>query len=146
MDKLRKHTALPARPEWIPEETWSSILTVPEKNKAAIKWVGFCESTLFFAAFWLGQYEIAAGWLVFKTASKWETWKSIGTMPSLKETEKSDERQLFLYGLAHQLASLNLQRWLLGTAANGIAALVGVALGRFVIELLKCGACGFCRF
>jgi hypothetical protein len=38
------------------------------------KQLGVIERLLFFSSFWLGEYAIAGGWLVFKAAGKWAAW------------------------------------------------------------------------
>lgn len=44
-------------------------------------WLGHFERLLFFGAVWPESYEIIAGWLAFKVASKWEVWSSIISVP-----------------------------------------------------------------
>jgi len=72
--------------------------------------LGYLECALFFGSLvWAGGVALIAAWLVFKTAAKWKTWDSVGKVPL---TEIQMRYRVFV----------------IGTAANIVAALAGVAV------------------
>lgn len=71
--------------------------------------LGHLECAIFFGSFvWPGAIALAPAWLVFKTAAKWKTWETAG----VNAAELPVMYRLFL----------------IGTAANIVAALAGVAV------------------
>lgn len=74
--------------------------------------LGYVECALYFGALvWAGGVTLIAAWLVFKTAAKWKTWESTKDVPL---TEIQSRYRAFL----------------IGTAANIVAALAGVAVAQ----------------
>lgn len=72
--------------------------------------LGYLECALFFGSLvWAGGVVLIAAWLVFKTAAKWKTWESTKEVP-LTETQA------------------RYRGFVIGTAANIVAALAGVAV------------------
>lgn len=72
--------------------------------------LGYLECALFFGSLvWAGGVALIAAWLVFKTVAKWKTWDSVGKVPL---TEIQMRYRVFV----------------IGTAANIVAALAGVAV------------------
>ena len=92
-------------------------------------WIGHIERPIFFAALWIpGAWVILSSWLVFKLAFYWQN-TNFSAFPEDPPSEKAvryliAKRQLGL----HQVATA-----LVGTGANIVLALVGVAVGRWVV-------------
>lgn len=91
------------------------------------RWIGFFERMLFFASAYMGAWVIAGGWLAFKLASKWESWKVVG------ETAGSGlGRSPMDFILARrQWATLGYVSFLVGTLANGLIAYLGVLIAKW---------------
>jgi hypothetical protein len=83
-------------------------------------WLGFFERALYLGAALLGRWELVAGYLVLKSASKWKAWTA--TADSLKGQQPEDIRA----NLAR--AVLDHRRFLIGTIGNLVAALGGVGV------------------
>jgi len=88
-------------------------------------WLGFLERALYLGAALLGKWELVAGYLVLKSASKWKAWTV--TADSLKGQYLEDIRA----NLAR--AALDHRTFLVGTVGNLVAALGGYG----VAELLS---------
>jgi hypothetical protein len=72
--------------------------------------VGYLECMIFFVSFlWVNVIVLAPAWLVLKTAAKWKTWD---TLKNINPEEVPVWYRVFL----------------VGTAANVVAALAGVAV------------------
>ena len=72
--------------------------------------LGHLECAIFFVSFvWPGAIALAPAWLVFKTAAKWKTW----------DTTKD---------LTPKEIPVMYRAFLVGTAANIVAALAGVVV------------------
>jgi hypothetical protein len=72
--------------------------------------LGYLECALFFGSLlWAGGAVLIAAWLAYRTAAKWKVWEST---KDVKYTEVQTRYRLFL----------------VGTAANIVAALAGVAV------------------
>lgn len=73
--------------------------------------LGYFECALFFVSFlWPGGVTLAAAWLLFKTAAKWKMW----------ETNRNDATNVE--------GAVMYRLFLIGTAANLFAALIGAAI------------------
>ena len=73
--------------------------------------LGYLECALFFVSFvWMGGVTLAAAWLVFKTAAKWKMWET-------NRNTATNVEGAVMYRL-----------FLIGTAANLVAALIGAAI------------------
>ena len=71
--------------------------------------LGRLECAIFFASFiWAGAIALAPAWLVFKTAAKWKTW----------DTSNVNAAEI----------PVMYRMFLIGTAANIVAALIGAAI------------------
>ena len=89
--------------------------------------LGLAEATLFYFSFAASAFELAAAWLVFKTATKWAAWQHIMRLPS--EVEGIDTLDYLRY--RHNLSSSLATGFMLGTIANilvGAAGLVAMLL------------------
>lgn len=93
-------------------------------------WLGFLERILFFAAFYIGKWEIAGGWLAFKLASKWESWKIVGDLSKESLGENSSGMDLIL--ARRQWATLGYQSFLIGTLLNGLIAYCALLIATLV--------------
>lgn len=94
--------------------------------------LGFLERILFFIALWSYSWQVIGGWLAFKLASKWETYKSIMFFPPKLEGNNDLD-----YLLARRLlGSQRLMTYLIGTIANVLFAISGVAIDRHGCELI----------
>lgn len=84
--------------------------------------LGHLERLIFFAAFWIsGGWALAAAWLAFKVAAKWHAWSQAAKLTS---PEQIDDRAALLVR-----ATMDYRYFVLGTAANLVAGLVGLAVG-----------------
>jgi hypothetical protein len=96
--------------------------------------IGWLERFMFFAAFLTDSALLAIGaWLTFKVASKWNAWTNITAVP--RELE----------GVSDLDAAIGRRRWasnilttfLVGTAYNICAGIVGAAVARNFGQLSK---------
>ena len=127
-------------PDGVSRSMWRAATEIPRRSKKPLLWLGCLERLLFYFSFWLGAYELAAGWLIFKAASKWEIWQTIIKVPDRLDT-KSDggckEDAVQYLGVRNRLGSTTLQRWLIGTLANALIALVATFLALGVQGILS---------
>ena len=82
---------------------------------------------------WSGAALLVGGWLAFKVASKWAVWQNIIKVPE-SAAGLSDEQ---LVSARFRFGTHLLQRFLLGTLGNVLAALFGVALGKLLVQILS---------
>ena len=91
---------------------------------------GILERLIFFGSFVMAEPVVVAAWLVFKTAAKWKTWKSADKIHAEEAetmwTKKFDVPEM----------TMRYKAFLVGTAANIVAALAGVA----VVHIVKSAA------
>ena len=101
-------------------ERWKAIAELhPAKGP---RYLGYFERTIFFIAVSTSQYEIAAGWLAFKLAAKWQSWEHVAQIPSTLKSLMNDIQ--FLH-VRHIWGTRLLSAFLVGTAANVVAAFIG---------------------
>lgn len=101
-------------------------------NDKGARWLGGLERTLFFVSFYLAAPEMIAGWLLFKVASKWESWQNIIRVPS--SIEDIDTLEFLRY--RQRWGVTIMQSFLVGTLANILAGLAGNLIARRVIGLM----------
>ena len=92
-------------------------------------WIGHVERPIFFAALWIsGAWLILlTSWLVFKLAFYWQS-ANFTAFPDSLENEKDAEYLVSKRQLgAHYVATA-----LVGTGANIVLALIGVAIGKWI--------------
>lgn len=92
-------------------------------------YLGFLERILFFVTVYLGNWEVAGGWLLFKLGSKWESWKIVGE-PS-KESLGASVDGMTLLLARRQWATLGYQSFLVGTLTNALIAFLAVAVAKW---------------
>ncbi len=124
--------------------TKNVIPLTPPNDSMAEKWktltgdtsepgslLGKLECILFFGAAWSNSYELIAGWLAFKVASKWEAWSTITAVPlELKGAEDLD------YLIARRRwGDQRLMTFLIGTLGNVVAAFVGAFIGHHANQI-----------
>lgn len=63
------------------KDRWDLLVRDPESDKSG-EFLGKLERLVFFIGFWIPVFEVVAGWLALKVASKWQVWSSIIAAPS----------------------------------------------------------------
>jgi len=126
-------------PTMIPEDVWRNEILLETPGGVHL---GHLECFIFFSAFWMpGGWAVAAAYLAFKLASKWDSWKSLGEIPKRQAvlTVKSDERerkeeteQLVDLRARVYRTSLTHRKFVVGTAANIAAGLIGAGVAQAV--------------
>ncbi len=91
--------------------------------------IGVLEAAVLYVAFWHAAWSVAAGWLVFKAASKWASWQHVMRLPENVES-KSDEWNTDYLRFRWAWSSEQLISFLFGTLANVAAALVGLMVAQ----------------
>lgn len=115
---------LQTSPEGVPDELWDAITRSGAETQGT--WLGVLERLISAVAGWTHSYELVAGWLAFKVASKWEVWSNVLRLP---ETLPGVEPIAYLR--ARRLWSSNLlMRFLIGSLANVLLGLAAAYLGR----------------
>jgi hypothetical protein len=104
-------------------KAWREL--VDEERKTAGPWVGRVELPIFFAALWVqGGWPLLASWLAFKLALYWQ-----GANFTAFPTDAPNADHLRYLHAKRQLGTQHIAVTLVGTGANIIAAIVGVAFG-----------------
>jgi hypothetical protein len=88
------------------------------------KWLGRFERVIFFLSILTDTPALAAGWLAFKVASKWEAWANVHKVP--EAIEGVDPLDFLRARTA--LGSSTYQRFLVGTMADLLIAFVFVGV------------------
>jgi hypothetical protein len=115
------------------KEAWEKMFKMSPDTHTPVRWLGWMERFGFFLAFWSGEAVLVGGWLAFKVASKWAAWQNIVKVPESNENFSGEQ----LASARFRLGTHLLQRFLLGTLGNVLAALVGVAVGKLLVQLLS---------
>ena len=90
--------------------------------------IGHVERPIFFAALWIsGDWPVLASWLAFKLAYYWQS-ANFAAFPN----EMPNKEQAAWLVAKRQLGCNHVATALVGTGANIIWALVGVAVGRWI--------------
>lgn len=98
------------------------------KTKTAGTMIGHVERPIFFAALWItGGWPILTSWLVFKLAYYWQ---SANFMAFPVEVPTKEQAAWILS--KRQLGTHHVATALVGTGANIIWALIGVAVGKWI--------------
>ncbi|MCI0451602.1 MAG: hypothetical protein L0Z51_04310 [Candidatus Latescibacteria bacterium] len=112
------------KPDGFREAIWNAIQ--PSGIEHAGKWLGGLERLVALASAWTGAYELLAGWLAFKVASKWEVWSNVlkvpDSLPDVPPLEYLKARRIW--------GSLMLMRFLIGTLSNVLLGFVAAYIGQ----------------
>ena len=107
------------------EANWDKM----RKMKTAGGMIGHIERPIFFAALWIaGGWPILTSWLVFKLAYYWQS-ANFAAFPA--ELPDNNGQMAWLVA-KRQLGTHHAATALVGTGANVILALVGVAVGKWI--------------
>ena len=123
------------------QQVGKSIGPLPSPNvKTTVQWaklsgqqtggglIGHIERPIFFAALWMpGAWPLLSSWLVFKLAFYWQGANFTQFPVSAPSEEEADYLVAKRQRGTHYVATA-----LVGTGANILAALVGVAVGKWV--------------
>jgi hypothetical protein len=119
----------PDRPKALKEEVWNAMTQRVQTGK----WIGLFERLVSLIAFWIPAYAILGGWLAFKVAAKWETWKNIVQVPaSLKGVS-----ELAWYQGRIAYGSWLFSRFLVGTSLSVLVGAIGAYCGKNSVEIFK---------
>jgi hypothetical protein len=106
------------------EPYWDKL----RKMKAAGSMIGHVERPIFFAALWITNgWPILTSWLVFKLAFYWQ-----GANFTAFPVEPPNKDQAAWLVAKRQLGTHHVATALVGTGANIVVALVGVAVGKWI--------------
>jgi hypothetical protein len=106
------------------EPHWDKL----RKMNTGGNFIGHVERPIFFAALWIsGGWPILTSWLVFKLAYYWQGANFLTFPPELP---KNDGAAWIV--AKRQLGANHVATALVGTGANIILALVGVAVGKWI--------------
>lgn len=114
-----------------PEEEWAVQVITSSPGGAVLGWL---ERTIYFSSISVsGAWVLAGAWLGFRVACKWKSWE-LGDLPS--RTGSADDvwlpdarARLYRTESAHR-------RFVIGQAANLVAALAGAGAGKLFAALL----------
>jgi len=105
-------------------EPWSRLVA----QKTGGSWIGHVERPIFFASLWVpNAWPILSSWLVFKLGFYWQSanfTKFPDASPNAQEAEYLVAKR--------QLGTHHVATALVGTGANIVVALIGVAVGRWI--------------
>ncbi len=119
------------KPDGIGEEIWGALQ--PKEIEHAGKWLGALERLVALASAWTGKYELVAGWLAFKVASKWEVWTNVLKVPE----SLSDIAPLEYLRARRVWGSMMLMRFLLGTLSNVLLGIFSAYVGQHSWEVFQ---------
>jgi len=123
LDRITKADK-PAPPKGMEQPVWDEIID----RGSGGKWLGWLERFFSFGAFWIGAHVVLAGWLAFKVAAKWETWRNIVQFPAKLSSPEYEEVD---YLKARSgLGTLLFAKFTVGTLLNVSIGFVGYVLGR----------------
>lgn len=111
-------------PQGVPDELWDALRH--SGAEAQGHWLGMLERSISAVAGWTQTYELAAGWLAFKVASKWEVWSNVMKLP-----DAFPGIEPIPYLKARRLLSSNLlMRFLIGSASNVLLGFAAATIGK----------------
>ena len=117
----------------INKEDFERAFRVYKTTPSVIKILGLFEIVLYYFAIWL-DYKIIIAWLTFKVASKWKTWSTIAKIPE-KIEGKDNISELDFLEAKNKVATVTLQRWLLGNLLNIVMAFLSVLVVILLIRI-----------
>jgi hypothetical protein len=125
---LVRHVGVSIGPLPAPSSETTPQWTKLTSQKTGGSWIGHIERPIFFAALWIpGAWPILSSWLVFKLAFYWQG-ANFTAFPKLSPNEREAD-----YLVAkRQLGAHHVATALVGTGANIVLALIGVAVGKWI--------------
>jgi hypothetical protein len=126
--RINTSAELPA-PRGVRDRVWRDLISSPGQAGAA--WLGRIERLLFFGSLVLGTPELIVAWLVFKVGSKWQVWQHVIRAPDRLGRAKADD----YFVSRNAWGALVFTRFLVGTGANILAAILGLALFQLLASL-----------
>ena len=94
--------------------------------------LGILEITIFYFSLIIHRPEGIVAWLSFKIVAKWETWTHIIELPDkIMDKDGNEINPIKYLGARNRWATTVLQRFLIGTVGNIVAAFIG--FGAFCI-------------
>jgi energy-converting hydrogenase Eha subunit A len=119
------------KPDGIGEEIWEALQ--PKGIEHAGKWLASLERLVALASAWTGHYELVAGWLAFKVASKWEVWTNVLKVPE----SLPDIAPLQYLRVRRVWGSMMLMRFLVGTLSNVLLGVLAAYIGQHTWEVFQ---------
>jgi hypothetical protein len=102
---------------------WTKLTT----QNTGGSYIGHIERPIFFAACWLNVWLLISSWLVFKLAFYWQGANFTAFPPTLPKPE-----EMAWVVAKRQMGTHHVATALVGTGANIVVALVGVAVGKWI--------------
>jgi len=128
-NKVSAKIVFPKKPAKITATRYEELKNPPPGGE----WVGRFERAFLFVAILAGAPALVGIWFAFKVASKWDAWSNIYQVPA--EIKDVDPIQWFL--IRRAFGARIYQRFLIGTAANFLAATIGAGIIRGTFLLIK---------
>ena len=128
LDSISDHIKIEP-PAGIDPDEWEDLIKIPGKHGG--RWIGITERLLFFIVLWVSAPILVGAWLAFKVASKWESWSNLTRVPNELDDVVSD---LAYFKARTRWSSRTMQRFLVGTGLNLLAAFVGLVRNPFPIR------------
>lgn len=127
---------LETTPEGIPAELWEALRTSGAETQG--KWLGVLERLISAVAGWTQSFELVAGWLAFKVASKWEVWSNVlrlpDTFPGVEPLPYLKARRLWSSNLLMRFLIGSISNVLLGLAAAYLGKELGILIAHAVVD------------
>lgn len=110
-------------PAGIEESAWRKLVRIPGRGTGS--WVGLTDRLIFFVTLWAGAPIIVAAWLTFKVATKWESWSNVAQVP---DDLKGAKDPIAYLTARTRWSSRTMQRFLVGTGLNLVAAFLALGI------------------
>jgi hypothetical protein len=121
----RQMVTIPHPPP-VPQNIWEEEMLGAKHGGEQL---GHLERFIFFAAFVMdGGWVIAASWLAFKVAFKWESWGQLKEIASYLQDKEHLET---IRALTYRVQRAN-RRFIIGTALNVAIGLVGAGIASYL--------------
>ena len=120
-------------PERIPERLWKALSTGSQKPGRVI---GILEMFIGAIAAWTASYELVGGWLVFKVASKWESWSNIVKIPEKISVQAEGFDDVEYLRCRRLWSDKIMTRFLIGTGVSILSGILAGYVGMFVVKVL----------
>lgn len=115
----------------IGNETFRRVFRMHHICPERISTLGTLEIIFYYIAINFDQFPLMIAWLSFKVASKWNTWSTIAKIPDhLQDINGFDYLEA-----KNLVATITLQRWLLGNILNIVGAFASILLSIWLVKL-----------